>query len=367
MTALAIKNLFPKTGVSPRRGWELPLRIPRSSFFFLLVVSLAGAGFQTLSLLFLLDGRVFPGVAAHLALPAAVWRITRWQKRNPTVYNLWILLGFSSLFLSVIGVMGWFITYILCSLVFKPKNAMTEYKDYIHLKYTREEILRELALEPYSRDRRIPWEKGELAPYIDILKGKDTELKLAVIEKLSLTPDHTHINMLKSALTDENDEVRLAAAANLRKIEDRLNRKIMELKLEARLQPTNDQVLAELGMACDEYAFSGILDEEITAFYRQQAADAFYKAIQTNPFAEEYYKNLGRTLLRMGRIEESIRVLEQGLEINPRSQSIFLWLMEYHYNRKDFAKVREMAGRISPEQVENERMQQIIRWWAEGR
>ncbi len=334
------------------------MNISKASFFSLLVTALTGAALHCLSLLAAYNGNFLFGILLHLIFPIAALRIANQQKSNPLTHKLWILLSVSSFFLGLIGIIGWFFTFILSSLVFESKSALVEYKDYINLKYTRQEIVRDLALEPHHREQTT-----YLAPYFEILQGKDVALKLSVIDKLSLMPNAAYINMLRSVLSDINDEVRLSAATNLRKIEDNLNRKIMELGRQSQRHPADDQIWAELGLACDEYAFSGILDKTTTEHYRKQAAAAFKKAIKINPFAEEYYKNLGRVLMREGKADEAINILQEGLKINPKSQAIFLWLMEYHFKRNNFEAVRKMAGEISPKQMKNEQLRQIIEWW----
>ncbi|MFQ5646033.1 MAG: hypothetical protein ACE5GM_03805 [bacterium] len=338
--------------------------IPPLLFFYLLIIALTGGGFQWWGYSLIAKGRTVPALAAYLFLPAVTLLIMPHQKERKLVYNLLIILVLVSVLLGIIGTIGWIFALVLSGIALNPLDSVREYSDYLNLKASRQEIMKDILLEQDRGGKEA--EKGELAPYVDILHGKDMELKLSVIEKLSLEPGPKRVSMLKTALRDSDNEVRLSAANGLRKIEDRFQQKIIALKKECRLLPANDQFFAELGITYDDYAYCGILDRETSRYYQELAIKALAKAISINPFGEDYYKNLGRTMIRINKAKKAIRVLEQGLKLNPDSQAIKTWLAEYYFKQKMFDKVKKLAREIKVEQLPNERIQHSISWWGHG-
>ncbi|MFQ5646207.1 MAG: hypothetical protein ACE5GM_04695 [bacterium] len=251
----------------------------------------------------------------------------------------------------------------MTGLVFKPLNALKEYDDYLNLKESREEIMKDILLEKSKLKANLPTEKGELSPYIEILQGNDIDLKLSVIDKLSLDTDPKRVAMLKTALNDSNSEVKFTAAAGLRKLEDRFNIRIAELKKECRYMVTNDHSYAELGTTYDNYSYCGILDSETSRYYKELAIESFTRAISINPFAEDYYKNLGRLLLRTDNIEKAIDVLENGLKINHDSLKIKTWLIEYYYKQENFEKLVTLSREIKLEELPSQQLKDVVTWW----
>lgn len=152
--------------------------------------------------------------------------------------------------------------------------------------------------------------------------------------------------ILKEALSDDNDEIRLLAFSILSKDEDSINKSIFELKKKLK-DTTSDEEKADLyeniGYLYWESVFLGIVDDELKKYYLKLSKDYFLKALEFKQSAKiNFY--LGRIAL----LENNFQLAEKFFTESHRleNKKVIPYLMEIKYIKKDLKAVLNMAEEL---------------------
>jgi len=143
-------------------------------------------------------------------------------------------------------------------------------------------------------------------------------------------------SILKEALSDNNDEIRLMAFSVLSKEEDRLNKAIFEKLEELKSAKDKQHIYKELGKLYWEFIYLGIADESLRNFYLDLARDYFEKS--KKDYESMLY--LGKIYLKENRIKEAKELLENSLSFY--KSAAIPYLAEVYFYEKNFAKVKEL-------------------------
>ncbi|MEQ8495613.1 MAG: hypothetical protein RLW42_15490, partial [Gammaproteobacteria bacterium] len=125
-----------------------------------------------------------------------------------------------------------------------------------------ERIYDELMLTRRQRESR-----SEVIPFADVINYGSREQKQVAISMMSRHFEPVFAPVLKRALEDPNNSVRIQAATAITNLEGRFSDRSMELESRIRRDPS-PRHLIELARHLDRYAFSGLLDADRTARVR---------------------------------------------------------------------------------------------------
>ena len=148
--------------------------------------------------------------------------------------------------------------------------------------------------------------------------------------------------VLKSVLSDKNDEIRLLAFSIYSKEEDKLNKEIL-IRFE-KLKTLNEEEKAklymELGELYWEFIFLQIADSELKNFYMDLAMDYFFKSLKIREIKDIYFY-IGRIYLLRRNLEKAKEYFFK--DINTKTLP---YIAEIFFNEKKFDDVKDLIENL---------------------
>lgn len=146
-------------------------------------------------------------------------------------------------------------------------------------------------------------------------------------------------NVLKEALSDNNDEVRLMAFSVLSREEDKLNKAIFKKLEELKTAKDKSKIYKELGKLYWEFIYLGIVDENLKEFYLNLAKENFEKS--KDDIESRLY--LGRIYLREKNIQKAKEMLESIID---KEKKAIPYLAEVYFYEGNIKKVKKLMKEL---------------------
>ncbi|HLD73569.1 MAG TPA: HEAT repeat domain-containing protein, partial [Bdellovibrionota bacterium] len=156
----------------------------------------------------------------------------------------------------------------------------------------------------------------EIEPYMDILKGRDPELKKGALNKLSEIVDPTAVKIMRFALRDENPEVRLMASKSLSKIEETMNNDITTALERVNKSPHSAEIRNHVGALYYRYALLDLHDETTRRFHLQKALNEFLSSLQLERDQPTILLLLGKIFLRINNFQKAKDIFKRIIELH---------------------------------------------------
>lgn len=257
-------------------------------------------------------------------------------------------------FLPVFGLLGWLLGVLPA--LYRPVQR-------------RERDWRRVRIPPLPatlfdpRTRRLPVSQG--TSIMDVFERADTEVddRLAAALALRQLPTRPAVPILRVALRDPVDDVRLLAYAMLDRRDARLQARIQVYQralkssdLDASERRALNHALGELYW---ELAYTGLATGAVEARALESAARHARAALDAERPADGAAQTerhgeratlflLGRILIRQGQLDEAERVLIQARARGFADASIRPYLAEIAFLRRDMASVKEHLRALGP-------------------
>jgi hypothetical protein len=171
-----------------------------------------------------------------------------------------------------------------------------------------------------------------VVPFMDILSFGTRQQKQSMIALMTSRFQPAFAPVLRKALNDSNNAIRVQAATATTKVENNFLERSMQLADAAKKNPHSPAVLLDLARHYDAYAFAGILDEKRERENRDKAIAAYRGFLELKPEDLTVKAELGRLLVRTGDFAQAIALLHQAIEDRVSSPQIVLWYMESLYS-----------------------------------
>jgi hypothetical protein len=174
-----------------------------------------------------------------------------------------------------------------------------------------------------------------VTPFSDILFFGSLAQKQELISLISKQFRPAVAPVLRLAIDDTNNGIRVQAASAITKIEDGFLPRTMELSAAVQEHPTDARLLLKLAQLHDEYVSAGLLDAEREQESRRQALAAYADYLALRPDDIDARVSAGRLLVAGGRYEDAVEWLERALAQSADSVPLRLLYMEalFHLNR----------------------------------
>lgn len=308
-----------------------------------------------------------PG-AAHLGtvllLGLAAWRFR--LRGSPSRFL--VLLAVSTLFLGPFGPLGTLLTLGLHALFRRHATPFEEWYASLFPEEVDEPSRR--LFEMLTRGLADAASQENVTSFTDVLQYGSIEQKRAVISLLSRDFRPEFAPALLSALADPNPAVRVQAATAAANIESDFLDRAIELETAARRHPHDAEAQMQVARHFDDYAFSGILDEDRQRENRAKAESYYRKVIELDPAREEATLGVGRLLVREERLDEAEDWFEAGFQRGAIGSAELSWYMEAAYRKGDYDRLRYAVAAFGDEILADggtsERMRDVVRLWQGG-
>lgn len=294
---------------------------------------------------------VLPHAIACLLLTAAVWGLLPRRYRSPMPWSPLFIFALA-FFIPLLGALG------VLAAVF-PALYMQRRRD--------EQIwdsmgVPALPFRPQEHRRSPMFRDGGLQ---DVLhRASDPEQRLAALLATRRMPGHESIPILKLALRDPADDVRLLAYSMLDQQESRINQRIENLLRELGEAPGARAGALHAGLArwYWELAYLGLAQGSVLEHVLQQAAEHLQQAQELEQDPELDLLG-GRIAMEQGRLEEARERLRRAERAGLDAEKVLPFQAEVAFLAGDYPAVCALLARL-PEAMRNRPpFAELARYW----
>lgn len=250
-----------------------------------------------------------------------------------------LLIGFTL----TLGPAGAPLTLIIMGLSHQLMKKSTSFEDWYRTLFPElsHDAINDLARRVAKANLDDP---SSLTPFSEVLTFGSLHQKQAMIAAISQAFQPAFGPILKRALIDENNAVRVQAATAMNRIENEMHAKTVDLTHRLEQSPDNPDRLLALGRHFDEYLFSGVLDTRRDADIRERALAIWTRYLELRPDDTGAAIAANRLRLRSGRYDEASESLAKIIESGVATPQVRLWFMEALYRRGRYEDLRRYAG-----------------------
>ena len=211
--------------------------------------------------------------------------------------------------------------------------------------------------------------KSSVIPFMDILYYGTQREKQNLIALLINNYQRSYSPILKEAVKDPDNSIRVLASMGIAQIENRFMKRAIEIESNKDgSEESKEFYFKTLGRHYDEYAYCDILDEFVQMDIRYLAIGAYMEYLSINPLDEEVLFWLGRALLRNGKMDEAALVFDEAMRNNLLSPEHSIWYLESLYQSNEFKKLGESIRQYSPQGMPPQKeipnaIHQIVKTW----
>jgi hypothetical protein len=156
-------------------------------------------------------------------------------------------------------------------------------------------------------------------------------------------------SILKIALSDNDDEIRLYSFSILSKSEDKLTNLIFEnlqkLKEKNLSVEEKNKIYQTLGSAYWEFIYLQISDDNLKNYYMNLSKEYFLQAIEVMPDDYESLFNLGKIYVREKNLQKAEEMLLKAYKWN--KGKVILYLAEIYFIKKEYQKTKKLIKELS--------------------
>ncbi len=187
-------------------------------------------------------------------------------------------------------------------------------------------------------------EKGtSVAPLVDVLSFGSHPQKQLLIGLIGSHFRPGFSPLLKMALADSNNAIRVQAATAITRIESEFVARSLALTRELDKKGESASALWDLARHNDDYAFAGLLDPDREQQCREHALSLYRKLLEKAPADGRAWIAVGRILVRSRRYVEAVKWFETEPPSGVESDAD-IWKMESLFHTGRFDELRKMAS-----------------------
>ncbi len=220
----------------------------------------------------------------------------------------------------------------------------------------------------YGRDQNP--KNYSVIPFLDVMSiGSETQKRRA-ISRMTEYFEPQFAPAYHKALHDPSNAIRVQAATAVSKIENQFLEESLMIAGLIKKHPKDAVLRLAYAEHYDDYAFTGILDEEREQSNRQKALENYRLYLDAKPGDLHARVKLGRLLLRMGQYSEAADWFRQCIDGGYQSDALIIWYVEALYNSGKFSELRKQARlfQVTAQQYQetNPELVESIRFWADN-
>lgn len=278
------------------------------------------------------------------------------------------LMFVSSTVMGPVATLGTFLSTLLATFYIRYRNDFDEWFSSIFPKgepTLPEELIEALEL---GRDEN-PYEYSVI-PFLDVMEVGNETQKRRALSRMAGSFHPRFAKAFKKALTDESSSIRVQAATAVSKIENTFHEKLLKIVQLHKEFPKNAVITKALAEYYDDYAFTGLLDDQRERVNREKARELYLEYLQIRPEDVDVRLKVGRLLVRDKKIDQAVDWLKHSIDEGYVTDSIKLWYMECLFRAKRYNELRIAAStfridltnykELQPEMVES------VHLWAQA-
>ncbi len=198
-------------------------------------------------------------------------------------------------------------------------------------------------------------DKLNILNYRQIIRGYDVKLKKNLISILSQNPSKENISLIRDALNDENEMVRILASTSIQKIDDYFISNIVELQKSVETDKNKldiyklSDIYFQIGQFYDEYIFSELVSSDIKPLYMDRMEYYYDLSYGLSGFKDEYLEKYIRACIRNKKIDKARRLIDYHLQLYPSSISVIFWKCDFYLQAGRYREIQSLLKNIDIE------------------
>jgi hypothetical protein len=275
-----------------------------------------------------------------------------------------VLLFIFSLFFQVIGFISILVSFLLYSLLRKYKTNLKE-NDLFKNKHTEGNLFHQLDEYEHLTTQDINSIR-DINTYKDVLYHGSEEEKIEFIGMTVYNPNKEFVVLLRLALNDTSETIRILSSSSLQKMEDIFEKRI--IKIEEKIKNENDKskknhLYLDLIMVYNDLIDSTLVEKILQSSYVDYIFEAFSKIedIKNDKKIYDLYLSLNIKYNKLNELEE---ILEEEVKLKEEIIYQFL-LLELYYKKNDFIKLEILLKNIDMHKIYNIKYLNSYNYWME--
>lgn len=271
----------------------------------------------------------------------------------------------SSLFFGVLGFLSSILSLIIY-LIFKMRYfKIINIRDKgLSKKTQRENVMLDL-VEVLEKEKNIKFDITKIKSYKQILYYGTTREKIELIGMVVYNPSSEYVDLIKIALDDEDETVRILSSTSLQKMESYYEDKIKDFKQKfenSNVNRTKNQYFRKLIFTYSSFIDSTLIDYYLRDIYIDNMFKEFknIKNFKDNKLILYVYIKMSVKYSRLDGIEE---ILIELIEKRDRTSDKFL-LIEYYYKKSNFNRLYEVLNSINIDKIKNNKQIDSYEYWS---
>lgn len=271
----------------------------------------------------------------------------------------------SSLFFGVLGFLSSILSLIIY-LIFKMRYfKIINIRDKgLSKKTQRENVMLDL-VEVLEKEKNIKFDITKIKSYKQILYYGTTREKIELIGMVVYNPSSEYVDLIRIALDDEDETVRILSSTSLQKMESYYEDKIKDFKQKfesSNVNRTKNQYFRKLIFTYSSFIDSTLIDYYLRDIYIDNMFKEFknIKNFKDNKLILYVYIKMSVKYSRLDGIEE---ILIELIEKRNRTSDKFL-LIEYYYKKSNFNRLYEVLNSINIDKIKNNKQIDSYEYWS---
>ncbi|MCO4781648.1 MAG: hypothetical protein KC646_04940 [Candidatus Cloacimonetes bacterium] len=279
----------------------------------------------------------------------------------------WVICGV--VFTGILGPFGFFGTML--SWILSRFTEDNREQGLVHVDLDMPEVSLDVQISKIKHhEKRTLEQQMDIVSYSRVMASDDTQLKINLISILSAHVNKHNVDLLKEAVFDKNESVRILASTALQKLEDDLIQSIIDQKRLIDDRASEDDIEAveaiyfSLADTYDLYLSSGLVEIDSRDFFILRMLDCYIKVIEVNPQNKRSYEQLIDTYIIQRDTEKAGKYLEQYKKYWDEPITCKFWQAKIYFIKRDFEALKVILSDIPKETIrEDKQLRSSLSWW----
>jgi hypothetical protein len=265
-------------------------------------------------------------VLLHIAIAALTCMVTYAQYRKGMDVQHLAILSIVSSTTGIFGSVGALLCFIV-TMMFKRRAH--HFKEWYESIFPTDQVsepqrLHDDIMEGIDENPR----QYSVMPFLDVMRlGSENQKRRALAKMTSrFSPRFAHA--FRAALADNSNTIRVQAATAVAKVERDFMTRLARIELARTREPKDAHLTLALAKFYDDYAFTGVLDNELEKLNRERAINTYKSYLQQDPNSGDAWISIGRLLFRNKQWEEAAEWFRHALDRGWNSNTMILWYFE---------------------------------------
>jgi hypothetical protein len=292
--------------------------------------------------LYMWPGFILILLLVHFGISGIILLLAYRRFNNNEEFSMMFTLGIGLVFMGIIAP-----AVLLClqPILARFKRDSTPFEEWYNSLFPDQtESAPEKLFNSVRRHETPGRETSGVVSFSDIITSGSTTQKFATIAMIARSFKPSFTPVLKQALQDDANEIRVQAATAIGKVTDDYIKKIQILEDKLTRNPDDPKSLMALANLYDDFSYTGILDQSHEHKTRSRALDLWLKVCSLERENDAGQLAVGRLLMRLEKLDLAVTWLERIIHEGKATPKIIAWYMECLFQTGKLDELRKFAA-----------------------